>query len=600
MVFKKELILILYVLSQYSIFSQNSLQSIGTEFKCSASCPIVYDLINWNGKLIASGKLNSFDGINDNDLTVVEWDGVRWNALGGAVFDNGSTKATILKMFGTDDALYICGKFENLGGDENFANIAKWDGCDWLSVGGGIDDGEVRDILITPNDEIIIGGSFKNAGGNLDADYIAKWDGNAWNAMRGPGGNDLAGNINALEYWNGEVYAGGHFNTETIPDNEGNDENFGVIAKWDGNSWFPLVEVDCNLNGQVHDLQMIGNNLYIGGDLRNGCYPNQYEYDIVSYDGSTIHDVGVNGVFSGLIEKIWEHNGAIYIGGSISDRLGENIDHMAFFDFPYWKADNGFVDGDVYAITSFDDQLIVGGKFFDLSETHGRVITIDHFTEQSFEPCGIYDQLINSIDQRVNEKNQGESRKNNTDFHFYEINYTVCNISQSNCSLESSWSFLKSDRIFQVPLQEDFTETRFFVDDLDFSGIQLVDCDIIDLPKPPLPEMAQKLGLFLMTIPSCPWETYNLMITDPVIIRVDESLLTITNYTLESHALYPGKVTRYLYQTACGDIKIRTIGQGFSNCNGISGVTIKNLNEDIGRKTFENISNRYIDRYLER
>src|SRR4051812_28299383 len=55
---------------------------------------------------------------------------------------------------------------------------------------------------------LLVGGAFTDAGGNAAADYIATWNGTTWSNL---GTSAFNGNVRAIAYKNGKVYAGGNF-----------------------------------------------------------------------------------------------------------------------------------------------------------------------------------------------------------------------------------------------------------------------------------------------------------------------------------------------------------------------------------------------------
>jgi hypothetical protein len=79
-------------------------------------------------------------------------------------------------------------------------------------------------------------------------------------------------------------------------------------------------------------------------------------------------------------------------------------------------------------------------------------------------------------------------------------------------------------------------------------------------------------------------------------IIVDEGKKCITNYTLNGHFLYPGKVQRCLFADGCdGKIKIITTGAGFTTCTGNwVGRRVKDMNIYIGKYAFDHIDKRLI------
>ena len=90
-------------------------------------------------------------------------------------------------------------------------DIARWDGATWSPLGSGIGGqflGPAVYALIEYNGELIAGGFFDTAGGT-PAERIARWDGTQWSPL----GSGMNGGVEALTEYNGELIAGGGFTT---------------------------------------------------------------------------------------------------------------------------------------------------------------------------------------------------------------------------------------------------------------------------------------------------------------------------------------------------------------------------------------------------
>jgi hypothetical protein len=133
--------------------------------------------------------------------------------------------------------LYMGGSFTDQNGNPS-PKIARWDGEQWLDIGGGINSPGVNGCSVADmavfNDELYAVGSCAYAGG-VPAQYIAKWDGFEWCGL----GDVFDNTITAIEVHNGELYIGGGF--QTI-----NGDTILRVAKWIGGD----LEAECGrLNG---------------------------------------------------------------------------------------------------------------------------------------------------------------------------------------------------------------------------------------------------------------------------------------------------------------------------------------------------------------
>lgn len=169
--------------------------------------------------------------------------------------------------------LFVGGEFSsaNNGIDENddpVPNtnlIARWDigSVLWQAVGGGITGTAVHAITVDPGSpngrDVYVGGQFFQAG-NVTAANIAKWAGNQWESL----GNGLNGTVFDIAVENGTVYAAGQFFVDDF-------QAVYLLALWNGSSWTYLGD-RVELQGQQanYDLRGLslavnGNDIYLGG-----------------------------------------------------------------------------------------------------------------------------------------------------------------------------------------------------------------------------------------------------------------------------------------------------------------------------------------------
>ena|SRR6218665_1394975 len=258
----------------------------------SPPCSNNYNFINYNGDLLIGSACDSFsiykwfggtwlpftsilpnNGVfcfaehsnelyvggvfsNIGSLTVkgvATWNGTTWNNLGSFPYNSTWGLPYVMCLAFYSGELYAAGNFpDNTGA---VMNIAKWDGSQWLNVGGGMHGGtdDIADMIVY-NGELYIAGAFTKAHGNI-GNYIQKWDGTSWNEVGGgvmglSGGN---GQIFDLEVHDNSLYATGSFSIAGgVPVQQ--------IAKWDGTNW-------CSLGDEISwptCLAKSSTNLYVG------------------------------------------------------------------------------------------------------------------------------------------------------------------------------------------------------------------------------------------------------------------------------------------------------------------------------------------------
>jgi len=165
---------------------------------------------------------------------VRRWNAGGWSSIGSLGGPGMQAFAQVVHDDGTGPALYVGGRFPEAGG-QKAANIARWDGARWTSLGSGTDN----DVLALASFDIgggsvlIAGGSFETAGG-VAVNHVARWDGTQWSPL----GSGLNGAVLALTVFDDRgpggraLYAGGVF--------AGGPPGIDRVARWDGERWEPL------------------------------------------------------------------------------------------------------------------------------------------------------------------------------------------------------------------------------------------------------------------------------------------------------------------------------------------------------------------------
>jgi hypothetical protein len=209
------------------------------------------------------------------------------------------------------------GIFSSVNGGTAANNIASWNGSSWSALGTGTTNTVVS--LMIYNGLLIAGGFFGSAGGVTGTKCIASWNGVSWLPLGTGMEGDLFTCVYTLGDYNGQLYAGGYFNTAGgIPA-----EN---IAVWGGLSWLP---VGSGLHRSVRAFTVFDNELIGGGYFTQA-------------DGEEVNRIASWNGFD------WSAHGTGMGGGDTEDTC-------------------------VFALTSYSNQLIAGGVFV----TAGGV-TVNH------------------------------------------------------------------------------------------------------------------------------------------------------------------------------------------------------------------------------
>lgn len=140
--------------------------------------------IIFNDELVVGG--------GPDDLGISKFDGLYWSQLGDNAPAGG--RLAIYK-----DELYAVNALT-----EPARYITKWNGSEWVDVGGSLTGGGngARALLVV-GEYLYVGGDFTAAGG-VECKNVARWDGENWSAV----GDGTFGNfVSDLEYYKGSLYA---------------------------------------------------------------------------------------------------------------------------------------------------------------------------------------------------------------------------------------------------------------------------------------------------------------------------------------------------------------------------------------------------------
>ena len=151
---------------------------------------------------------------------------------------DGTVYAAVSWDDGTGEALYVGGSFA-VAECSTIANIARWDGSAWTSLGSGTNSA-VHALAVFDDGSgpaLYAGGEFWTAGAQA-AGFIARWDGTDWSPL----GSGMNNTVRALTVFDdgGEagpaLYAAGEFSSAGA-------QWASRIARWDGSAWSLLGSV---------------------------------------------------------------------------------------------------------------------------------------------------------------------------------------------------------------------------------------------------------------------------------------------------------------------------------------------------------------------
>jgi hypothetical protein len=148
-------------------------------------------------------------------------DGV-WSQLPGLF------SGDVLALASSSGGPLAAGNFTALGG-QPVNRVARFDGSQWQSLGGGIDSpGAVVRAVIEHQGQVFAAGNFSSAGG-VPCNNIARFDGSSWHPL----GAGVDGTVRALASFQGVLVVAGAFA-------QADGQPIANVAAFDGNTFLPL------------------------------------------------------------------------------------------------------------------------------------------------------------------------------------------------------------------------------------------------------------------------------------------------------------------------------------------------------------------------
>lgn len=337
----------------------------------------VASLCVYNGELYAAGC--SF--ANGGRHNILKWDGSNWSQVGGDVYTEGGggvdTWINVLLVYNGE--LYAGGRFTNAG-NIPANNIAKWNGSEWSAVGEGLGEYgyEVSSLTIF-NGALYAGGHFNTAGG-VPVNNIAKWDGTLWT----PVGNGIDvymdhfpyGAVYSLAVHNGELYAGGYFDSIGVGKNN--------IVKWNGTNW---SAVGTDIQDRVTCLASYHGELYAGGHFMN----------LKKWDGNKWSALSSA---IGPVYRLYVNNDLLYAGGYFTTAGNVSARNIATWNGNEWSAIGKGLDAMASCMVVHNNALFAGGEFTTAGEV--RVNRIAKWTTHCSSPPNSPGNIIGPSDLCLN------------------------------------------------------------------------------------------------------------------------------------------------------------------------------------------------------
>ena len=254
--------------------------------------------------------------------------------------------------------VYAGGYFWQLGGNIiPMSRISRWTGSQWDSLSSGVNDGGGIRTITRYNGQVYAGGSFNTIGG-IVSKGLASWDGFQWNFVANLIDIGGYGFVTKLIVEGNDLYVTGGFDSI-------NGTPVNSIAKFDGTNWttFPVLDPDPNIN--IGSAIIYNSELYVVGNFNAG----PGKAIIVKYDGTNWVTVG--GGFSNFNTSAYGmvvYQGELYVIGNFYTSAGNPGNCIAKWNGASWSAVSTGVTypQSIFCITVFNNEIYVGGNFTNI------------------------------------------------------------------------------------------------------------------------------------------------------------------------------------------------------------------------------------------
>lgn len=376
---------------------------LGGNFTTAANLPASH-IVRWDGRSFhALG-----DGVNGNVKAILvngadvyvggdfdaagavqagklaRWNGTEWSAVGSGVGPSrqyGGGYVNALAWY--DNKLIAGGWFTSMDGVAA-NNVAAWDGANWSALGRGLGEsgydntftGENShvDALLVAEGLLVVGGQFVLAD-SVTANSVALWDGNGWYDLasgmtRLESGQENLGQVTALAYENGVLYAGGFFTKAGgVAANN--------VASYTNGAWSALgagLKAKQYATSSPVRALVAGNGvLYAGGDF-DGAGGKSIDV-LAQWNGAAWSEIGAGVSNDGydIVDALaLNGNGEVIAGGSVRVIGDKRVDSVARWDGAAWqpfgqglvRVDYGYTPATPYAIAVADDGRVFAAGLF--------------------------------------------------------------------------------------------------------------------------------------------------------------------------------------------------------------------------------------------
>ena len=328
----------------------------------------VYTITDFNNKITLGGDFK-YTGTTILN-SVAQWNGIQWQSMSTGLWESmvvqGNGGAFGLSQY--HSKLYCVGGFEGAGGiifnSNHYAyNIAKWDTTDWYPMtkpadgfnSGGSALGVYHNNLYAGN----FAGTAFDSSGTIAAQGIVRWNDTVFSAVGQLAGDFPPGYFGAMAFanFNNKLIVGGYFTSI-------NGTPYGTyngIATWNDTVWSAMGN---GFNNAVLALTVFNGEVYAGGIFDSSRDGSTALNHIAKWNGTTWVQVGEelnDTVYALTVDSV--HN-KLYAGGGFTQTgLGVPAKHIAEWTGTNWQEVGGGTNRTVRALYAKDSNLYVGGFF---------------------------------------------------------------------------------------------------------------------------------------------------------------------------------------------------------------------------------------------
>jgi hypothetical protein len=304
----------------------------------------VFGLYRSGTDLIVGGRFQHVGEGLEYIPTVARWSAaLGWHGTGLASALTTSGQAYAFAEMGGD--LYAGGYFWD-DGVEPLYGLARWTGAEWTAPMPGLGGGPEPAVLaLAPHEGgLLVGGRFTAVGDGVDANNIALWKNGVWSRLHDGLGDPLDATlgenyVSAISSAPGDLVAA--YRTEAGP----------RLAIYDGKwSDLPLTFAQ---HDYIHALYQNSGALYVGGNF--AAVNGQTVNNVLQYDDGVLIPLG--GGLTGVVYALASFEGDVIAAGDFTVTGGKNVSR---WNGSAWLSVGPGVGSEAFALAVHNGSLFAG------------------------------------------------------------------------------------------------------------------------------------------------------------------------------------------------------------------------------------------------